>query len=848
MPTTVNGIGTKYYGTRNLRTYQGVCESCHRTVELRDYETTYFFVVAFIPIVPLGKKQVLADCPVCRRHRVVSLGEWEKMREASLAAGSKALNERPDDPQAALELLRSLSLFSRYDEAENLALAVQHRFDDNADVQTEIGHWHEYRRRPREAAACFQTALAIEPSNLAAKCGVVRALLFDGRPDEAQSLCDVEPRITAEIDPDLILSLAKAHQRCGNHQAALVAFRQVKQAVPKLAKDGQFRSLVRASEKECPCSPPMYSGFSQGQSCAVLVSAAVLLGLAVLLAMNYHIATHRELHLVNGFDVPVAVRTDDQPEVVIPAHSRVVKPVAEGMHHAVVTCDGKPVSDQQIQISTAYASRWFSNPVFVFNAGGGAAILWEKTTYATTPVDEGESSLNLGGSLIVFDDVDFPFQEFPATIKLKNGKKITRTRVAVADIRPEYALLIPDDVASLDDRLRFVETHLRLMPDLTLTLQAYASIGESAGQGDRVRRFIAEGIEEVPLRIEWHRVAEYLAKDPAEHDALRKRYRQMLQANPNDADALYLLGRMETHSVAVELFDRAIAADPSSPYSWQAKAYLYHQEGDFAAAKAAYEKAIERRPDDPQIRSRLDEVRFALGEFAALEKEVRTAQLQNPQLLASHVQFLRVLVAQGKDAEARRASSDYVSLIGASGENAEFTQDTICAADTALHYLLQDFAGLLSDADATNQPHSAARIRYQAQLELGDIKGAEASLAECEVSRAEAFDALRIGIGWGLLGESARASQWLDRARVKLEQGNEDERSGAALLRSAPEVSWVDVQELDIEPKDKVVLLIALAQQQPPEKRSVLLKLARRLNYALTPSHFFNERAIKALQ
>lgn len=109
MPTTVNGIGTKYYGTRSLRTYQGVCESCHRTVELRDYETTYFFVVAFIPIVPLGKKQVLADCPVCRRHRVVSLGDWEKMREASLAAGSKALNERPDDPQAALELLRSLS-------------------------------------------------------------------------------------------------------------------------------------------------------------------------------------------------------------------------------------------------------------------------------------------------------------------------------------------------------------------------------------------------------------------------------------------------------------------------------------------------------------------------------------------------------------------------------------------------------------------------------------------------------------------------------------------------------------------------------------------------------------------
>jgi len=56
------------------------------------------------------------------------------------------------------------------------------------------------------------------------------------------------------------------------------------------------------------------------------------------------------------------------------------------------------------------------------------------------------------------------------------------------------------------------------------------------------------------------------------------------------------------------------------------------------------------------------------------------------------------------------------------------------------------------------------------------------------------------------------------------------------------------VQEVKIEPQNKVVLLLALAQQQPPERRSDLLVLAERLNYDLSPSHYFNARAITALR
>jgi hypothetical protein len=44
------------------------------------------------------------------------------------------------------------------------------------------------------------------------------------------------------------------------------------------------------------------------------------------------------------------------------------------------------------------------------------------------------------------------------------------------------------------------------------------------------------------------------------------------------------------------------------------------------------------------------------------------------------------------------------------------------------------------------------------------------------------------------------------------------------------------------------VLLITLAQSQPPEKRAELLSLAERLNYNLGANHWFRDRAIKTLR
>ena len=52
MPYTMNGIGTWYWGQRNVQSRMGLCESCGRYGELKSYDTTLYIVVFFLPVIP----------------------------------------------------------------------------------------------------------------------------------------------------------------------------------------------------------------------------------------------------------------------------------------------------------------------------------------------------------------------------------------------------------------------------------------------------------------------------------------------------------------------------------------------------------------------------------------------------------------------------------------------------------------------------------------------------------------------------------------------------------------------------------------------------------------------------
>ncbi|WP_372719728.1 tetratricopeptide repeat protein [Novipirellula sp.] len=249
MPTTINGIGTQYYGKKNPRIYHDRCDSCGAHCQMTDYETGYYFVVLFIPLIPMGKKQILGDCSNCRRHRVMPLHQWNQLREEAIDTGMAKLAEAPNEPQRAIELLGTLTVFNRPEEAMDLASATLQSHQDDIDVQLGIGSWYENQGRKLEAESCFQRAIELDPEY--PPCVRIAAinLLESGQPKLAAQQMESLRHPSENYEPALFLMLAQSYAGAGDHDAALREYADVFANVPEAATDKAIRKQVKKSEK-----------------------------------------------------------------------------------------------------------------------------------------------------------------------------------------------------------------------------------------------------------------------------------------------------------------------------------------------------------------------------------------------------------------------------------------------------------------------------------------------------------------------------------------------------------------------------------------------------------------------
>lgn len=250
MPHTINGIGTTYYGKRNVHAYHGVCESCGNETILEDYETGHYFCLIFIPVIPLGRKQIIGYCPACTRHRAMPLDEWKRLKENAINEGMTQLAANKEDPGAAMTLIGTLTGFNERQQAEELAEATQKSFHDNVDVQLFLGAWYEQQGRTDKADACFARAFEIDPNHPAAIRAEGVGMIGQGRLDEARALLDKLAPPSPDYDPSIFFLLACAYQDHNQHDKAMELFEFINQNTPEISKDKAFRKAMKKSRKE----------------------------------------------------------------------------------------------------------------------------------------------------------------------------------------------------------------------------------------------------------------------------------------------------------------------------------------------------------------------------------------------------------------------------------------------------------------------------------------------------------------------------------------------------------------------------------------------------------------------
>src|SRR5438477_8331931 len=108
MPHVHNGIGTWHWGKRNIHKETGNCEFCQSFGELRSYDTTLYFVVFFIPIIPLKQERVLKFCARCKRFRSLKLKQWNELKQKELLVAAAALQADPKNPQNISRAIRTV--------------------------------------------------------------------------------------------------------------------------------------------------------------------------------------------------------------------------------------------------------------------------------------------------------------------------------------------------------------------------------------------------------------------------------------------------------------------------------------------------------------------------------------------------------------------------------------------------------------------------------------------------------------------------------------------------------------------------------------------------------------------
>lgn len=849
MTYTINGIGTTYFGKSNQQSEDGVCSSCHTRGKLLSYETWHCICVFFIPLIPLGKKQILDYCPSCTRHRVLSFHEWVKIRDATINETATQFSASPDDPDAAIQMHATLATFQKQDEATKLADLMSSKFPEVAKVLFYLAAWYERTGKPLTANPLFLRAYDLEPNNIDYRRAALLTFIEEGNVDQAKSM--IQPFLpgTENYQPAMFYALAAGFQKQQRHEEAVQTLRMLLDASPGLRSDPTFRKTLAISEKAMGVEELTIPADPFYRSKGFLWVSGITTVLAALALYNSYLASNRSVTVVNGLPIPISVKIDGRPELQLSPGDQKQTILPEGTHEVAVTVPADQFPAMKFDVGTSWWERFMRTPAFVLDPTRSAVVLWEEATYMKVrpgqQPPENRSEMRVGELFSYFKHIDYRLEEFPAQLKVKNSSSVVKTRMTI--LRDDPATLLQRSQLmgmSPNGLLPFLETHLMAAPERNDLMHIYTAWSISDGRFNQCRDFLKKRLTDRPVRVEWHRAYQAVsfrgvpnAEARKQHEQLKQEYDLLLAKEPNDPSMLYLRGRIENQGTkSLPYFEKALAADPQFPFALYAIGHSRLVKGEFGEALELLTKAVEAKPGEMTFEHQRLLAQFAARDFETLEKTSRE-QLAKASLDSSALEtLLKTLVATNRADEADKEFEAY---------STRFKQ----MAPPQFHSMLQSTKWILAslkgdfelvDREASATPTDQARqFAFLAKLQLNQLADPPGTVQP----------------GWHLcreivarrLGDDKAAQVSRDAAIAALEQLSEDDWAVADLLRRSKDVSWDEVEDIVTDPTSKAIVLVTVARERK-EIRSQLLELATKLNFDLAFPHYLLKREIEELQ
>ncbi len=847
MPHVVNGIGTWYYGKDNRHFHTSTCEHCGAHGHLASYDTTLYFTFLFVPLVPLGRKRVVDDCPRCHRHRVVKLKDWVSARHLDIRTAVEALRENPGDADRALHALGLAVAYQHRESYDVIRMLACGSLAGHAAVQAALASAGSYFGQLKEAEEAFRSSLAIEDNEEVRESLAVN-LMRQNRPAEAAPLID---HVFSGATPErcgLVSLLAMSHQAEGAHEAALDVLDRAEKQWPSLAQDKELARLRKVSLKhrdharKVPApllAPPPKSdegetGRRSSRLARVVGPAVIVLLVAWYLGAAYLTGHRRIVHLVNGTAVAYEVAIDDRTYQLHPLHRKEVE-IAEGQLTIEVRHPGVETGKETIRIETGFFSRPFVSREFVINPDRTAILVHEEATYSERPdprAEDGIWSPSVGELLYTFEDVDYPFREFPEQITLSSGTSVRKSRIFVYQEGPRRAFMVAA-MQGKEAASEYLKDSLAYNP----ASDEHLALLEAVLPADQIVSFARTRLEDRPVRVEWHRLYQRMMEiaEP-EHD-LEKEYALLLDRNPEDSALQYLMGRITRDPARAEqLFARSTRGAQPCAAGHAALAFRRLGSGRFDEALAHVREALALAPDHAGFRELESQVLLALGRYGDLLAANATARKAEPFDLELAARRIDLLVHQGDAQRAREVIDQHCETLKNGGADARMVESARTYLTGMYHYRLgqeRSAGDLLAQLDEAGTDWQAA---------LCQSRTADASRIVTESEDRDFATHLLIYISARLEGDTTLADRHLEAGVRQLASQGYEERRVAAWLSGETEAPAREVNDLVMRVDHKRIVLTALGLRFPREKKAYFA-LAARLNYDTAFPHHLLKRA-----
>lgn len=831
MPHVVNGIGTWYWGKSGIHGIKGVCEACGRSGELLSYDTRTYFVIFFVPVLPLGRKRILEQCPSCKRHRAVKHKDWQSMKNVTLPDAVDAFRSSPNDRDKAIDALQISIACQDAQAVDDVAAIAASGFANDAEMQVLIGESHAYFSKYESAETAFRASLAAK-ENDDVRNALARNLLYQSRPDEAWDLIAHDLKVSPDMRGGLALLIAESYQTWGMHDAAQTVLDETIAALPQLEIDADYKRLRKSATKYqgtdkklkpkllAPPKSLKAQGRKNGGLVPMAIAAIVVLGGFALFAYSsLKAASHREVHFVNGLSIPYRVSIDGVPRK-LPAMSQIAVEVAEGDISVSVKDADVAIPEQEFHLSSTFFGRLFDDDIHVVNPDRAAVILWEKIEYTERGDEDADYvyKLHNGEFHQVFTDVDFPFKEFPDTVRLPSGSAVHKTRVELVNkwTPPSIAVMLMGEV-SAEAASTYLNQKASHEPDDTATLAAAMNLLPDEQSGALLKK-----LKEIrPIRIEAHRNYQTFMERVHPEVDLVAEYRDLLAESPDDSVRVYLYGRV-THDndEARRLFQKAASSKPPCPHAFGALGYEQLMIGEFGRATDHYEKALALAPENQSLMyyhmlslSASERFEEALKVHARLDHWLITAQHDD-------IYFTCRLGDSAKfDAHIKKLLSQ-----------SSYRDDPVSANWLRANavYIAAYVGGDVASAIEASRTIEEPKMDFERAVMQGDLQAAAGMLVAS--SGMETRFAILLGLMLRDAGDVETAERVETLAIDQLKKQGLEPRMAADWLSGMVTPKPDDVLELKMMPTGKAVVLVAMARKQP-EHRERYLELANELNF-----------------